>query len=155
MPSLPAANKEGTDGPFATLQRARDAIRQMKSAGQFRGPVTVRILQGTYYLEEPLLLGTEDSGTAEQPITYAAYPGHKPVVSGGRPINGWQPHQGKIVKHRLPEAEGGKWKFRQLFYSGQRQIRARWPNRDPEAPCLGAWAFIEATVSRGNGRRDC
>ncbi|MEI6500564.1 MAG: hypothetical protein WCP21_05995 [Armatimonadota bacterium] len=34
---LAAANKDATDGPFATLTRARDEVRKLKSAG----PVTV------------------------------------------------------------------------------------------------------------------
>ena len=31
--TLPAPNEAGTDGPFATLARARDAIRALKQEG--------------------------------------------------------------------------------------------------------------------------
>jgi hypothetical protein len=141
---LPAPNAEGTDGPLATLAGARSVIRQQKAAGQFQGPVTVMVLGGTYFLDEPFVLEPEDTGTAEQPITYTAYPGHQPVLSGGRPVDGWKPYQGNILQVQLPEAQGGRWKFRQLFFRGEPQVRARWPNRDPQDPLYGGWAFIEA-----------
>jgi len=33
----------------------------------------------------------DDSGTVNAPVTYAAYPSEKPVVSGGMSIKGWRP----------------------------------------------------------------
>ena len=80
---LSAPSDEGNDGPFATLPRARNAIRELKSERRPKGPVTVMVLEGTYYLTEPLALSSQDSGTDQEPITYAAYPGHKPILSGG------------------------------------------------------------------------
>ena len=44
----------------------------------------------------------------------------------------------------LPGAKGGKWKFRRLFADGKIQIRARWPNFDPNNPIDGGWARIDA-----------
>src|SRR5712692_10534530 len=77
---LLAPNTGKTDGPFATIARARDAVRQLKAAeGGLQQPVTVSIRGGTYFLREPIILTPEDSGTAGCPVTYAAY--HKePVV---------------------------------------------------------------------------
>jgi hypothetical protein len=37
----------------------------------------------------------------------------------------------------------GRWKFRQLFLNGKRQIRARYPKFDPNNPLYGGWLFIE------------
>jgi hypothetical protein len=148
--TLPESNPEGTDGPFATLVRARDAIRQLMADGRFSGPVTVMILQGTHYLEEPLELSSQDSGTAEQPITFTAFPGHRPVLSGGRRIDEWRPYRDNIVQSALPAVKAGEWSFRQLLHNGQRQIRARWPNRDPEDPLYGGWAFIQTTLPEGD-----
>jgi hypothetical protein len=144
---LPANNAAGTDGPFATLTRARDAIRQLKASGQFDAPVIVMVLQGSYYLREPFVLESQDAGTTEKPITYTAYPGEKPVLSGGRRITGWKPYKDSIMQCPLPEASRGKWKFRQLFFNGQSHIRARWPNRDPKDALYGGWAFIESIPS--------
>jgi hypothetical protein len=74
--------------PFATLTRARDAIRSLKAAGRFDAPVTVRVGGGTYHLPEPVILGPEDSGTADKPVTYQAASGETVVLSGGVPIDG-------------------------------------------------------------------
>ena len=54
---LAAPNAARTDGPFATLTRARDAAR-----GRRGGTVLVR--GGTYRLSEPFVLTPADSGTA-------------------------------------------------------------------------------------------
>src|SRR4051794_7586772 len=73
--------------PFATLARARDAVRQLKSGSRRKAGVTVLVRGGTYVLNEPLVFGPEDSGTPEHRMVYAAYPGEKPVLSGGHPIS--------------------------------------------------------------------
>jgi parallel beta-helix repeat protein len=138
-----------SDGPFATLQRARDAVREIKKDG-LRGPVTVMMREGKYFLEEPLQLGPEDSGTRDCPITYRSYPGEEAILSGGRPVKGWSPYQGEIVQAPLPEARGGKWKCRRLFCNGQPQIRARYPDFDAEDPLYGGWAFIEGPAEPGS-----
>jgi len=119
---------EGKDGPFATLERARDAIRELKKSG-LQEPVNVRVRRGTYYLSTPFRLTSEDSGTEQCPITYAAQPGETVIVSGGRPISGWKkPEQGNIWTTELPEVRAGDWYFQQLFVNGHRCIRARMPN---------------------------
>ena len=38
---------------------------------------------GTYYLPQTLAFTPEDSGTKKTPVTYAAFPGEEPVISGG------------------------------------------------------------------------
>ena len=153
--SLPAPNAGHTDGPFATLKRARDVLRELKAAGQFIGPVKVMVVDGTYYLSEPLVFESQDSGTANCPITITAYPGDKPTLSGGRRITEWKPYQGQIMQSALPEAKGGRWKFRQLFFNSERQVRARWPNRDENDPLYGGWAFIEETLNPSTFRYEC
>ena len=74
--------RDGTDGPFASVARARDAVRALKARrGGLRRPVRILIRGGRYELPETLRFGPEDSGTAETPITYAAFPGEMPVLS--------------------------------------------------------------------------
>jgi len=113
--------------PFATLARARDAVRGEAKAGLQRD-ITVLLRGGTYGLKEPLTFGPEDSGTDRFSITYAAFPGEKPVISGGRQIHGRRKGEGDIWTAKLPEVEGGNWYFRQLFVNGRRATRARTPN---------------------------
>ena len=69
----------------------------------------------------------------EAPVVYTAYPGEKPILSGGRKVTGWQPYKGKSSVLRLPGTKGGKWKFRRLFADGKLQVRARWPKLRPAA----------------------
>ena len=146
---LPAPEKDGSDGPFATLARARKAVRGLKAKGSHVGPIVVMVRGGTYHLDEPFRLGPDDSGTAEQPVVYCAYPKEEVVLSGGRPIAGWQKGEGKLWVADLPDVKSGKWHFRQLFVGGQRQIRARTPNVDPENPILGGWAFVQDPGKQG------
>jgi len=132
------------DGPFATLRRARDVVRALKGeSGRLRRPITVMVRGGKYFLEEPLLLGPEDSGTRECPVTWSAYADEKPVISGGRAVRSWKPYRGAILQADLPGSRGGKWQFRQLFFSGKRMTRARWPKADPTDPICSGWAFVE------------
>jgi len=49
--------------PFATLVRARDAVRALKARGELSAPVEVLLRRGTCRMSEPLLLGLQDSGT--------------------------------------------------------------------------------------------
>ena len=149
---LAAPNTTRTDGPFATLARARDAVRELRVNQAQRNPMTVMVRGGKYYLDKTLVFGTEDSGTSKSPVTYTAYPGEKPILSGGRKVAGWKPYKGEIVKTELPGSKGGKWKFRQLFLDGQRQVRARWPNYDPENPLYGGWAFMEGPAEKDSAQ---
>ncbi len=76
--------------PFATLQRARDEIRDLKAEGGLPGGATVLVQGGTYHLAEPLTFDPEDSGTTEGPITYTADKGAKVSLRGSRPVTGWR-----------------------------------------------------------------
>jgi len=119
-------NADGTDGPFATLARVRDALRGLGPRGANARPLTVLVRGGEYRLAEALVLEPQDSGTEGAPVTYAAYPGERPVFSGGRRIGGWQRGEGDLWSTEVPEARSGA-AIRQLFVGGQRRERARWP----------------------------
>ncbi|MBN1444093.1 MAG: right-handed parallel beta-helix repeat-containing protein [Planctomycetes bacterium] len=108
-----------TDGPFATVARARDEARRLKE----KGAVTILVRGGTYFLEQPLVFEPQDSG-----IVCAAYPGERPVLSGGRRVTGWRKGPGDLWQADLPEVRAGRWYFRQLFVGGERRQRARSPN---------------------------
>ncbi|WP_036479371.1 right-handed parallel beta-helix repeat-containing protein [Myxosarcina sp. GI1] len=149
-----APNILKTDGPFATLHRARDAIRELKNqrGGILQQPVTVMVRRGTYYLAEPLTLTEEDSGTAEFPITYQAYPNEKPVISGGRLINNWK-RRGRFWVAKLPTLETGKWYFRLLRVDNDWAIRARYPKFDPDNPSR-SWLYVNPLppIANNQGR---
>lgn len=125
--TLPDPDRAGADGPFATIARARDAIRELKARAPLGQPITVFLRGGTYWLTEPITFAPEDSGTDECPITYAAYPGETPIISGGRTITGWERAERYLWSAPVPAVKEGAWHFRQLFVNGQRRQRARLP----------------------------
>jgi len=122
--------------PFATLHRAQDAVRQSRNRSQ---PLTVLVREGTYYLDRPLAFTHEDSGTKEAPRVYAAFPGERITISGGRKLAcKWGSYKNGIMMASVPPG----MKFTQLFINGKRQVRARYPNYDASVP--GKSGYLEA-----------
>lgn len=129
---------DGTNGkPFATLVRARDAVRELKTTrnGQLPdGGVTVWLYGGRYELAEPFVLDGTDSGQEGRPVVYRAVEGETPVLSGGRIIRGWTKVEGdlggrlsvteKVWAASVPEARNGAWPFRNLWRNGKPLQRA-------------------------------
>jgi len=146
------ANPGTEDKPFATLKRARDAIRALKREQEgLKQSVSVIVRGGKYYLDEPLVLTAEDSGTKEWEITYTAYPGEQPILSGGRRVIGWKPYRDSILHAELPEGHWEINKVRLLTFNGELQRRARWPRPDsPEDPFSGPWATMEGPAEPGS-----
>ena len=148
-PAEPNAGQ--TDGPFATLARARDAIRERRKAG-LAEPVTVFIHGGDYPFAKTFTLSKEDSGTAEAPVVWRAFRDEKPVLIGGVVIKGWEPVTddtrtgGRLLKADLASQGLDKAKFSQLIFAGRRQHLARWPNFDPANPYGGGWAYVDGKI---------
>ncbi|MEO0272135.1 MAG: right-handed parallel beta-helix repeat-containing protein [candidate division WOR-3 bacterium] len=138
-------NRWNTDGPLATIQQARNLIRQIKinQGGILDKTVTVFIRNGTYYLEEPIVFLPEDSGTANFPIIYRAYPGEKPVISGGRQIKNWRRIRENIWVAKLPDVKAKKWYFRLLRVGEHWAIRCRYPKFNPEQALTEGWLFAK------------
>ena len=104
--TLSDPDSQGSDGPFATLERARDAVRELKQRRS--ADIVVLIREGIYRLDETVVFGLKDSAEGDSTITYAAYPGEKPVFSSGREIKGWK--QAPANLPGLPkEARGQVW----------------------------------------------
>jgi len=85
------------DQPFATLRRAKTAIRELKKEGD----ILVHLRGGRYEISETEVFTLEDSGSPEKSITYAAYPNETPVLSGGKAVLNWKKPTEKIKG--LPE----------------------------------------------------
>lgn len=107
--------------PFATLGRARDAVRAVNAA--MTGDVHVVLRGGTYRLDETLRLDGRDAGSNGYSVVWTAYPGETPVVSGGTAIEGWSDRgEGVWV------ADATALAFRQLYVDGRIATRAREPD---------------------------
>ncbi len=92
--------------PVASLTAARDLIRTL---GQKDKPITVWIAAGEYELTEPFVLSQQDSGTADNKITWRAMEGQQVRLLGGRKLLPDMFHKlnDDAVKIRLtPEAAG-------------------------------------------------
>ena len=129
----PKGNEAGNGSaaqPFATIQRAMQAVRALKLAETEPGPVTVTLAGGTYELAEPLVFTPEDSGTAKSPITWRSAAGAQAVISGGRAIPGpWMAVPGKpYFQTKVPQLNGQPWRFNTIDVNGQSRDRARTPN---------------------------
>ncbi|MGI6773241.1 MAG: right-handed parallel beta-helix repeat-containing protein [Acutalibacteraceae bacterium] len=66
--------------PFATIERARDAVRSLDKTG--RSSVTVCLMAGEYRTDG-LEFTEEDGGTESCPVKYCAYGDGEAVINGG------------------------------------------------------------------------
>jgi hypothetical protein len=116
--------------PFATLQRAQQAVRQKRGDVFLRG--------GTYYLPAPLVFTAEDSGTKKAPVAFQSYKNEKPVISGGVRLENlnWQPFTNGILQAQVP----ADLQTEEIFINDDRQILARYPNFDPKAQYFDGFA---------------
>lgn len=123
--ALAAVNADHSDGPFATLQRARDAVRKQKRQ-QPDKDLLVLIRDGVYPLNRTVTFGIEDSREGEARTTYAAYPGETPIFSSGYEIKAWKRApatlrelpkvaRGKVWVADLPERDGAARRFYTLY----------------------------------------
>ncbi|MEN8230110.1 MAG: right-handed parallel beta-helix repeat-containing protein [Bacteroidota bacterium] len=148
---LPAPNTRGDDGPFATLEKARDAIRSLKEAGPLpQGGVTVDIRGGIYPISETFQLTSEDSGTKNAPVTWRAYRKEKVCFTGGKALTGFEPVNDPVILKRMDKAGHGKilktdlkargitnygeidrttGRKMELFFNGKYMPIARYPNK--------------------------
>ena len=131
---MPEPNSEETDGPFATLPRARDAVRKLKSRDPERD-VTVLLRGGLYPIAETVFFDLRDSREKGKTI-FAAYPNEEPVFSSAVAIKNWKKLEdppatlpevarGKVWMADLPETRGGGWRFHTLYKGDRRLPRAR------------------------------
>ncbi|HID24440.1 MAG TPA: hypothetical protein EYP14_18855 [Planctomycetaceae bacterium] len=144
---LAEPNADRSDGPFRTLSRARDAVRQWKKGHPFpKGGVIVYIRGGLYELTAPLELSEQDSGQKGAPVTYQAYRNEQVRLVGGRRVTDFRPVTDPKVLNQLDPAAranvvvadlraigvdqygspaGGGL---ELFYNSRPMTLARWPN---------------------------
>lgn len=103
-----------------SLSGARTKVRSVN--GSMTGDIVVYLRGGTYRLSATFALTDLDSGSNGYRVMYAAYPGEKPVISGGQSIGGWT-----AVGNGQYQASVGALDFRQLYVNGLRATRARMP----------------------------
>ena len=97
---LSQPDKEQTDGPFATIDRAQRAVRQIIKEEKLPAKgITIYVREGNYYFSNSIELSEFDSGSKNKPIIWQAYPGEKVKLIGGMEISGFKKiTDPKIVK---------------------------------------------------------
>lgn len=125
--------------PAGTFSTVADAVAASRS---MRKPLTIALREGTHYLSETIHLGHSDSG-----LTLRNADGENAVLSGGKPLSpAWKPSNACIgcfealLRGQVVDVPG-------LRKDGVREIRARYPNHDPELN-----AFIEGKYLVHDGR---
>ena len=136
---LDAVNRDRTDGPFSTLERARDELRKPN----LQGSATVLVHRGTYSIPQTLRFDKRDSGTADSPVIYRAAEGEKVILVGGSRVSGFSQHKGDVLVADVSGEALADVHFRQLYFEGRRQPLARYPNFDPDNPYGGGWAYAD------------
>lgn len=155
---LVSRNATGSDGPFASLERARDAVRGLKQVGPLPASgVSILIREGNYVLDHSFVLDERDAGTEQAPIGYRSYFGEQARLLGGRLITNFTTVTNPAILNRLDEAarlhvreadlpalgiaDLGQFRSRglgrptvpahlELFFNGRPMTVARWPNKD-------------------------
>ena len=97
--------------PFATPERARDAVRKLKEeSGLPEGGVTVYLRGGKYRLKKSFELGRQDSGQPDAPVTYSAYKGEEVTLTGGIELDAstFEPVTDEAILNRLPQGSRGE-----------------------------------------------
>lgn len=164
--TLDAPNADSTDGPFASLERARLAVRELKNTSDNKGGYEVIIRGGDYHLSDSILLDSLDSGTEAAPVIWSAAQDERVRLIGGQSISGFSPVVDEQDLMRLPEAarssvvvvdlfaqgitdlgeitpRGGPGL--ELFFKEERMQLSRWPNEGfvqiEEVPQTGALVY--------------
>lgn len=142
---LPAPDSGHTDGPFASLERARDELRRLKSIAPLTNGATVYVRGGTYYRTDVFELDPPDAGMSNAPIVYRAYTNETPILSGALLITNFLPWKGSILQADVGAQGFTNNYFRQLFFNGHRQQLARFPNYIESDPYKSGWSYVDGT----------
>ena len=145
----------GKDGPFNTLERARDEIRKIKKNHQnIQGGIAVNLIGGIYALSNTFELNFDDGGTVDEPIVYRAWKDEVVQLIGGKKIKAKDITYVKdpaILARINPVAKGNLLQFStkqlglihssifpdifsdgggifELFFNGKRLPLSRWPD---------------------------
>ncbi|NQV33825.1 MAG: PDZ domain-containing protein [Phycisphaeraceae bacterium] len=136
------ANPGTLEKPFATLQRAQQAVRNTRGMA----PVNVCLRAGTHYLPETLVFTAADSGTQTAPVVYQAYQEEQAVISGGAQLTEltWTPYRDGIMQAAVPAGLTTD----QLFVNGQKLRMARYPNYNAQERIFNGYAADAIDASR-------
>lgn len=150
-------NSGTIDKPFATLTKAKEAVRELKKAKAIdKDGITVNIRGGNYQLNTSFELTKEDGGEVGKSVVYKAYQNEVPHIIGGTVVEPkyWKPLDKEAIKRVHPNVNAAKlialdvselglknvrqfapynqfvtdWFIIDFFANGKRQPIAQFPN---------------------------
>ncbi len=107
-------NDGSKSSPFKTLERARDAVRNINK--DMSGDIVVYLRGGTYRITEPVVFDTRDSGTNGYDVRYTAYESETPEINGATQVTGWTAYNDHIYQAKLDR----DYKLRNLYVNDAR-----------------------------------
>jgi len=165
---LEIPNKSKTDGPLASLERARDKIFEFKEKNKFiKGNILVEIQEGTYTLSKTFKLNTKDGGfDKDSRIFYKAKEGKEVHFLAGIKLKKWSlitdveilsklksEVRGKVMQVNLRELGldnfgSPKGEGMELFFND----KAMWLSRDPNKCFVKIAKLLNVDPFNHNGK---
>ena len=153
--------------PLKSFEAAQNAVRRMEKDR----PITVYFRGGIYNINKTVSFDSTDSGTADAPITYAAYKNEKPEFVGGVYVDGEKFVKSEetrfsnkniycldLAKEGLEQyigeiqtgGQGAAYNApnMELFIDDKAYEPARWPNRDTDG--FNTYCKIQNVISVGD-----
>jgi hypothetical protein len=135
-------NPGSKEQPFASIEHAKLKARKVS------GSVVIKLLEGIYYLNQPIVFTPEDSRRENETLTITNFNNQKVTVSGAVSLKlKWKKYKKGIwqakAEYDVP--------FDELFVNGQLQRMARYPNFDPAARFLGGTSADAIAKERAAG----
>lgn len=112
---------EGTlESPLKSVHSALQMAREWRRLNDARmhGGIRIHLREGNYFMERPLYVRPEDSGTSGSPTIISSYAGETAVISGGTAVTGWK------AEGHLWVADAPAKTIRQMWVGDKRAIRA-------------------------------
>ena len=100
-------NPGSLNAPFASLEQARDAVRQL-SLKEKQEDINIFLRGGTYKLNKTFVLKTQDSALEGYKTSYSAYKDEVPVLSSAVAVTKWKKSSADLA-HLNPAAAGKVW----------------------------------------------
>ncbi|NWJ51444.1 MAG: right-handed parallel beta-helix repeat-containing protein [Bacteroidetes bacterium] len=142
---LSEPNADFTDGPFATINRAKQAVKYFKK--DIYRNIFVMIRGGDYCLTEPEVFTADDGHYDSYKVVYMAYPDEEPIFHSDIEVSGWQlagavkglptVASGYVYVAKIPKLPVGKERFYTLYDNGKLLTRAHSKGFEPTKKMSG------------------
>ena len=127
----PDGNDSGSgtlENPLSSLNAALERMKVLKKDGLNEDNPRIIVLDGNYFLTEPIVLTEEHGGTADKPLVIKADAGARPVFMAGMKTGRFEKINDRLWRVFIPRVAWQDLYFEQLYVNGRRAVRARTPN---------------------------